>query len=62
MINTAFAQDMRESATAQGRVVADQLREKFPKLAALMDDAERDASVCGLAAVCQLLPAVLQTG
>ena len=42
MINTAFAQDTAESAKAQWRIVADQLREKFPKLAALMDEAETD--------------------
>jgi putative transposase len=42
MINTAFAQDTHKSASAQWRVVADQLREKFPKLAVLMDDAEND--------------------
>lgn len=42
MINTAFAQDTAEAAKAQWRVVADQLREKFPKLAALMDEAETD--------------------
>jgi putative transposase len=42
MINTAFAQDTQETATAQWRTVADQLREKFPKLAVLMDDAESD--------------------
>src|SRR5262249_21081466 len=41
-INTAFAQDTQESATAQWRTVADQLREKFPKLATLMDDAESE--------------------
>jgi putative transposase len=42
MINTAFAQDTQETATAQWRIVAAQLREKFPKLAVLMDDAESD--------------------
>jgi putative transposase len=41
-INTAFAQDTHESASTQWRVVADQLREKFPKLASLMDEAETD--------------------
>ena len=40
MINTAFAQDTQESAAAQWRTVADQQREKFPKLATLMDDAD----------------------
>jgi putative transposase len=42
LINTVFAQDTAEAAAAQWRVVADQLRDKFPKLAALMDDAEQD--------------------
>ena len=42
MINTAFAQDNAEAASTQWRVVADQLRAKFPKLAALMDDSEAD--------------------
>jgi putative transposase len=40
--NTVFAQDSAEAASAQWRVVADQLRGKFPKLAAMMDDAEPD--------------------
>jgi len=42
LINTVFAQDTYEAAVEQWRVVADQLRAKFPKLAALMDDAEPD--------------------
>jgi putative transposase len=42
LINTVFAQDTAEAAAAQWRVVADQLRDKFPKLAAMMDDAEQD--------------------
>jgi putative transposase len=42
LINTVFAQDTAEAASAQWRVVADQLREKFPKLSAMMDDAESD--------------------
>jgi len=42
LINTVFAQQSAEAASAQWRVVADQLRAKFPKLAALMDDAEPD--------------------
>jgi putative transposase len=41
-INTAFAQDSFESASAHWRVVADQLRTKFPKLADLMDGSEAD--------------------
>jgi putative transposase len=40
LINTVFAQETQEAAIAQWRTVADQLRTKFPKLAALMDDAE----------------------
>lgn len=42
LINTVFAQDSPGSAITQWRAVADQLRTKFPKLAALMDDAESD--------------------
>ena len=42
LMNTVFAQDSAEAASAQWRVVADQLRGKFPKLAAMMDDAEPD--------------------
>ena len=42
MINTVFAQETQEAAIAQWRVVADQLRAKFPKLAELMDRAEQD--------------------
>jgi putative transposase len=42
MINTAFAQDDQKAAIEQWRVVADQLREKFPKLATLMDNSEND--------------------
>ena len=41
-INTAFAQESFESASQQWRVVADQLRGKFARLAALMEDAEAD--------------------
>jgi putative transposase len=39
---TAFAQNDAEAARQQWRRVADQLRPKLPKLAALMDDAEAD--------------------
>ena len=42
LINTVFAQDTQEAPVTQWRVVADQLREKFPKLATVMDDAESD--------------------
>ena len=41
-IGTAFVQDDAETARAQWRSVADQLRPKVPKLANLMDDAEAD--------------------
>jgi transposase-like protein len=41
-IATAFAQDDEATAKAQWRRVADQLRPKVPKLAALMDEAEPD--------------------
>ena len=41
-IATAFAQDDAEAARQQWRRVADQLRPKVPKLAALMDAAEVD--------------------
>src|SRR5919109_1235544 len=41
-IGTAFVQDDAEAARTQWRQVADQLRAKVPKLAALMDDAEAD--------------------
>ena len=42
LINTVFAQETAEAAHAQWRVVADQLREKFPKLSAMLDDAENE--------------------
>jgi transposase-like protein len=41
-IGTAFAQDDAETARAQWRQVADQIRPKVAKLAALMDEAETD--------------------
>lgn len=41
-IATAFAQDDAETARAQWRQVADQLRPKVTKLSALMDEAEAD--------------------
>jgi len=41
-IATAFAQDTSEAASTQWRNVADQIRPKVPKLAAIMDDAEED--------------------
>ncbi len=42
MIRTAFAQESETEAHEQWRRVADQLRDKLPKLATLMDDAEND--------------------
>jgi glutathionylspermidine synthase len=39
LINTIFAQETTEASHAQWRVVADQLRSKFPKLAAMMNEA-----------------------
>ena len=41
-VATAFAQDDADSAKQQWRRVADQLRPKVPKIAALMDEAEPD--------------------
>jgi transposase-like protein len=41
-IATAFAQNDAAAATTQWRRIADQLRPKLPKLAALMDEAESD--------------------
>jgi putative transposase len=42
LINTVFAQETQDAAILQWGSVADQLRAKFPKLAALMDNAEHD--------------------
>jgi transposase-like protein len=41
-IGTAFAQETPEAASSQWRNVADQIRPKVPKLAAIMDEAEHD--------------------
>lgn len=41
-IRTAFAQETEKEAHAEWRAVADRLRERFAKVAALMDDAEHD--------------------
>lgn len=41
-IATAFAQDTAETASAQWRAVAEQIRPKVPKLATIMDDVEPD--------------------
>lgn len=40
LINTIFAQETADAAHAQWRIVTDQLRAKFPKLAAMMLDTE----------------------
>ena len=42
MLRPIFAQATREAAHEQWRKVADGLRERFPKVAALMDGAEHD--------------------
>lgn len=42
MLNTIFVQDSAEAARTQWRVVCDQLRTKFPKLAEMMDSAEHE--------------------
>jgi putative transposase len=42
MLKTIFAQDTAEAAHAQWRQVADALRERFPRLAELMDAARED--------------------
>ena len=41
-IATVFAQESAKEAHAQWRIVADQLRAKFPKIGALMDSAEHE--------------------
>jgi transposase-like protein len=41
-IATAFAQESPAAASSQWRAVADQIRPKVPKLAAIMDEAETD--------------------
>src|SRR5215470_16795720 len=41
-IRTAFTQDTQEAARAEWRAVADRLRERFPRLGTLMDEAEDD--------------------
>jgi hypothetical protein len=49
-IGTAFVQDDAEAASKQWRQVADRLRPKVPKLAALMEgDPEKTAGTHGLA-------------
>ena len=41
-IATAFAQESAEAASAQWRTLADQIRPKVPRLAAIMDETEHD--------------------
>ena len=41
-IRTAFAQETKADAHKEWRAVADRLRERFPRLSALMDEAEHD--------------------
>jgi len=42
LIRTVFAQESEADARRQWRAVADQLRERFPKIGTLMDEAEAD--------------------
>ena len=42
VIRTAFVQPSHEDAVSQWRETADRMRDRFPKLATLMDDAEAD--------------------
>ena len=42
LINAVFAKDTAETASAQWRIVADQLRCKFSQVAAMMDNAEEE--------------------
>ncbi|HLY43328.1 MAG TPA: IS256 family transposase [Terracidiphilus sp.] len=42
LINTIFAQETADAAHGQWRIVTDQLGEKLPKLAAMMDHAEHE--------------------
>jgi putative transposase len=41
-IGTVFVQETKEAAHAEWKAVADRLRERFPRVAALMDEAEHD--------------------
>ena len=45
LLKTIFAQDTAEAAHAQWRQVADTLRDRFPKLAELMDASREDVLV-----------------
>jgi len=42
LMNAIFAQETADAAHGQWRVVTNQLREKLPKLAAMMDAAEHE--------------------
>ena len=42
LINTIFAQETAQAAHAQWRIVTDQLRERFPRLAEMMNAAEHE--------------------
>jgi putative transposase len=42
LINTIFAQESAQAAHAQWRIVTDQLRERFPRLAEMMEAAEHE--------------------
>jgi|GEM_PF-6613710 len=42
-VRTVFAQPTQEDATRKWRIVADTLRPAFPKVSAIMDEAENDA-------------------
>jgi len=54
--NTVFAQDSFDSAIAQWRVVADQLRPKFQKLSELMDGRNSGCHECTCADYCYPSP------
>jgi transposase-like protein len=41
-LSTAFAQETKDAAHKEWRAVADRLRERFPRLSKLMDEAEND--------------------
>jgi len=46
MLKTIFAQDAKPEAVAQWNAVADALREKQPKLGAMMDASREDVLAC----------------
>ncbi|WP_029533325.1 transposase [Pseudomonas asplenii] len=45
LLRTVFAQDNCAECHQQRRLVADQLREKYPKIATLMDNSEDEVQV-----------------